>query len=92
MPGALDTCINSVFEDGNIPASSGTTPVRVVLPPTNNRIVLEAAAAAAVQDWSIAAATQRQLMLAGGGQEMVFVNLTDARQAVVAPGVMVDAQ
>lgn len=29
MPGALDSCINSVYEDGNIPASSGETPVRV---------------------------------------------------------------
>ena len=31
MPGSLDSCINSVYEDGNIPASSGETPVRVVV-------------------------------------------------------------
>jgi hypothetical protein len=31
MPGALDSCINSTYEDGNIPASSGEPPVRVPL-------------------------------------------------------------
>ena len=33
MPGSLDSCINNVYEPGNIPASSGTPPVRVVLAP-----------------------------------------------------------
>jgi hypothetical protein len=33
MPASLDSCINNVYEDGNIPASSGAAPVRVVLPP-----------------------------------------------------------
>lgn len=33
MPGGLDSCISSTYEDGNIAASSGETPVRVVLPP-----------------------------------------------------------
>lgn len=31
MPGSLDSCINNVYEDGNIPASHGTDPVRVVV-------------------------------------------------------------
>lgn len=30
MP-TLDNCISSIFEPGNIPASSGTTPVVVVI-------------------------------------------------------------
>jgi hypothetical protein len=33
MPGSLDSCISSVYEPGNIPASSGLDPVRVVPPP-----------------------------------------------------------
>ena len=33
MPGSLDSCINNVYEDGNIPASSGIGPVRVVATP-----------------------------------------------------------
>jgi hypothetical protein len=33
MPGSLDSCISSIYEPGNIPASSGEPPVRVVLPP-----------------------------------------------------------
>lgn len=33
MPGSLDSCINSIYEPGNIPASSGTPPVRVVVSP-----------------------------------------------------------
>ena len=33
MPGSLDSCINNVYEDGNIPASSGTGPVRIVAGP-----------------------------------------------------------
>ncbi len=33
MVGSLDSCINNVYEDGNIPASSGTGPVRIVLGP-----------------------------------------------------------
>jgi len=33
MPGALDSCISNVYEVGNIPASSGTPPVRVVVNP-----------------------------------------------------------
>ena len=33
MPGSLDSCINNVFEDGNIPASAGTGPVRIVATP-----------------------------------------------------------
>lgn len=33
MPGALDSCINNTYEPGNIPASSGTDPVRVVIAP-----------------------------------------------------------
>jgi hypothetical protein len=33
MPGSLDSCINNVYEVGNIPASSGTPPVRVVQAP-----------------------------------------------------------
>ena len=31
MPGSLDSCINNIYEPGNIPASSGTPPVRVVV-------------------------------------------------------------
>jgi hypothetical protein len=33
MVGSLDSCINNVYEDGNIPASSGLGPVRIVMPP-----------------------------------------------------------
>ena len=33
VPGSLDSCINNVYEDGNIPASSGLSPVRIVMPP-----------------------------------------------------------
>ena len=33
MPGSLDSCINNVYEPGNIPGSSGTEPVRAVLGP-----------------------------------------------------------
>jgi len=33
MPGALDSCINSIFEPGNIPASAGIPPVRAVIAP-----------------------------------------------------------
>jgi hypothetical protein len=36
MPGGLDSCISSVYEDGNIAASSGIPPVRVVLPPATD--------------------------------------------------------
>jgi hypothetical protein len=31
MPGALDSCINNIYEDGNIGASAGEEPVRVVI-------------------------------------------------------------
>ena len=30
MLGSLDSCISNIYEPGNIPASSGTRPVRVV--------------------------------------------------------------
>ena len=33
MPGSLDSCISNIYEPGNIPASSGEPPVRVVVPP-----------------------------------------------------------
>jgi len=33
MPGSLDSCINNVYEDGNIPASSGIGPERIVAVP-----------------------------------------------------------
>ena len=33
MPGSLDSCISNIYEPGNIPASSGTDPVRVAVPP-----------------------------------------------------------
>ena len=33
MVGSLDSCINNLYEPGNIPASSGTGPVRIVMGP-----------------------------------------------------------
>jgi hypothetical protein len=45
MPGSLDSCINNIFEPGNIPASAGTTPVRVLLKDPLEVTVSEAAAA-----------------------------------------------
>ena len=45
MPGALDSCINNVYEPGNIPASSGLPPVRVLLKDPLEATISETAAA-----------------------------------------------
>ena len=45
MPGSLDSCINSIYEPGNIPGSVGIPPVRVLLRDPFEVEMLEAAAA-----------------------------------------------
>jgi hypothetical protein len=49
MPGLLDYCITGTYEPGNIPASSGITPVRVLLRDPIEGDVSEAASADAAQ-------------------------------------------
>ena len=53
MPGSLDSCINNVYEPGNIPASSGMPPVRVLLKDALEAAVSEAAAALDSTDFVI---------------------------------------
>jgi hypothetical protein len=45
MPGSLDSCINNIFEPGNIPASAGTPPVRVLLKDPIEASIVEVATA-----------------------------------------------
>jgi hypothetical protein len=50
MPGALESCVNNVYADGNIPASPGIPPTRVLLRDPIAGAILEAAYAADVLD------------------------------------------
>ena len=45
MAGSLDSCISNIYEPGNIPASAGTPPVRVLNRDPFEVLVSEAAAA-----------------------------------------------
>jgi len=45
MPGSLDSCISNIYEPGNIPASAGMPPVRVLNKDPLEATVSEAASA-----------------------------------------------
>jgi hypothetical protein len=103
MPGALDSCINNIFEPGNIPASAGTPPVRVLLKDPLEATVAEAAAALDHPDIGLvpidvtisetaAAIDLADILLTPRSAMLpdVFVNSSGRRRQANANGVMVN--
>jgi hypothetical protein len=87
MPGSLDSCINNIYEPGNIPASAGVTPVRVLLKDPIEAAVLEAAAAASIQELETLDVVVSEAATAGSLEDAVML----VKRSAMLPGVFVNS-